>query len=244
MITQPQADAVPLIDPDEERRRMQTARLVAYRDDGPLVGVLRGRLGPGLPPVPAALGALIAVAAISAGGVLSSGTGPVMLVPALVAIVLIVPTAARDHLGRFDWLTPPLVRGTEFVAILVIGIPAGVPKWLLFVLIYVIGYHTYDTVYRTRQSIWPPSWVFQAGLGWEIRLLLIGAGAALGVETAVAAVMTAYLTALFAVESITSWVRLDKASALAQASDDLAAAPEDVEQNGDDPQNGEAATTP
>lgn len=33
MITQPQA-TTPLPDPDEERRRVQTARLLAYRDDG------------------------------------------------------------------------------------------------------------------------------------------------------------------------------------------------------------------
>ena len=33
MITHPQAAAGPTPDPDEERRRIQTARLLAYRDD-------------------------------------------------------------------------------------------------------------------------------------------------------------------------------------------------------------------
>ena len=33
---------------------------------------------------------------------------------------------------------------------------------------------------------------------------------------------------LFAVESVTSWVRLDKGAALAQAGDDLEASPEEV----------------
>ncbi|NUW40315.1 DUF5941 domain-containing protein [Nonomuraea rhodomycinica] len=228
MITYPQAAATPTPDPDEERRRVQTARLLAYRDDGPLVHALSGRLGRGLPPVPATLLALVAVAVITAIGLPSSG--PMLLLPVLVVLVLVLPTAPRDHLGRLDWLTPPLLRGTEFLTIIAVGLAADAPKWLLFVLVYVVGYHTYDTVYRTRQSIWPPAWVFHAGLGWELRLLLIGAGAALGWLTLVLALLTAYLFVLFAVESVTSWVRLDKQSAQAgaEAEQDLEASPEDA----------------
>ncbi|MEV5409395.1 DUF5941 domain-containing protein [Thermopolyspora sp. NPDC052614] len=228
MITQPQTTSVPAPDPDEERLRIQTARLVSYRDDGPLATLLRDHLGPGLPPVFTTLVALIAVAALGFTGTLDVGTGPIMLVPALIVVALVVPTMPRDHLGRFDWLVPPLVRAVEFLTILLVALAADAPKWLLFVLIYVIGYHTYDTVYRTRQSIWPPAWVFQAGLGWECRLLIIGVGAAIGQLTIVMAVLTAYLAVLFAVESITSWVRLDKSSTNAQASDDLEAAPEEA----------------
>ncbi|MEU0517390.1 DUF5941 domain-containing protein [Streptosporangium sp. NPDC006007] len=224
MITQPQTTPAP--DPYEERLRVQTARLLAYRDDGPLVAALRGRVGPGLPPVPSVAVALLAIVAMAATGLLKDG--PILLVPVLIMVALVLPTAARDHLGRLDWLVPPLIRGTEFLTIILIGLDAGAPKWMLFVLIYVIGYHTYDTVYRTRQSIWPPDWVFKAGLGWEIRLLLIGAGAALGVLTWVLAALTLYLGVLFAVESVTSWVRLDKATALAQAGDDLEASPEEA----------------
>ncbi|WP_433254351.1 DUF5941 domain-containing protein [Streptosporangium sp. CA-135522] len=224
MITQPQTTPAP--DPYEERLRVQTARLLAYRDDGPLVTALRDKVGPGLPPVPATLVALLAIAAMAVTGLLDKG--PVLLVPAVVMVVLVLPTAARDHLGKLDWLVPPLIRGAEFLTIILIGLAADAPKWLLFVLIYVIGYHTYDTVYRTRQSIWPPAWVFRAGLGWELRLLLIGAGAALGVLTWVLAALTLYLGVLFAIESVTSWVRLDKASALAQAGDDLEASPEEA----------------
>ncbi|MFI7443848.1 DUF5941 domain-containing protein [Nonomuraea indica] len=228
MITHPQAAATPTPDPDEERRRIQTARLLAYRDDGPLVHALAGRLGKGLPPVPATLAALVAVVAVTASGLLEPG--PILLLPVLITVVLVLPTAPRDHLGRLDWLTPPLLRGTEFLAIIAVGLAADAPKWLLFVLVYVVGYHTYDTVYRTRQSIWPPAWVFHAGLGWEVRLLIIGVGAALGWLTVVLAVLTAYLFVLFAVESVTSWVRLDKASAQAgaDAEQDLEASPEDA----------------
>ncbi|GAA0401280.1 hypothetical protein Acor_38700 [Acrocarpospora corrugata] len=227
MITQPQ-QVTPLPDPDEERRRIQTERLLAYRDDGPLVAVLKGRLGRGLPPVPATLAAALAVIALAVTGVLTDGV--ILLVPSLVLVALVVPTAARDHLGRFDWVTPPLLRGAEFLTIILLGLAEGTPKWLLFVLIYIVGYHTYDTVYRTRQSIWPPAWIFKAGLGWEVRLLVIGAGAAAGQLTWVAAILTGYLVVLFSVESVTSWVRLDKASALTQAAaeQDLEASPEEV----------------
>ncbi|MEU0567591.1 DUF5941 domain-containing protein [Nonomuraea sp. NPDC005983] len=228
MITHPQAATTATPDPDEERRRVQTARLLAYRDDGPLVHALAGKLGKGLPPVPATLVALLAIVAIAAVGLLKPG--PILLLPSLIMLVLVLPTAPRDHLGRFDWLTPPLLRGAEFLAMIVVALQSGAPRWLLFVLVYVVGYHTYDTVYRTRQSIWPPAWVFQAGLGWELRLLIIGAAAAFDVLTPVLAVLTAYLFVLFAVESVTSWVRLDKASAQAgaDAEQDLEASPEDA----------------
>jgi hypothetical protein len=228
MITQPQAMATPTPDPDEDRRRIQTARLLAYSDDGPLAHALAGKLGKGLAPVPATLVALLVVVAFLVTGLLDQG-GPILLLPVATTLLLVLPTTPRDHLGRFDWLTPPLLRGAEFLAMIGIGLAAGAPKWLLFVLVYVVGYHTYDTVYRTRQSIWPPAWVFHAGLGWELRLLVIGLGAALGILTPVLAVLTAYLFVLFAVESVTSWVRLDKASAQAgaDAEQDLEASPED-----------------
>ena len=230
MITQPQTTpAAPTApDPDEERIRVQTARLVSYRDDGPLAALLRDRLGPGLPPVFTTLLALAAVAALAITDTLAAGTGPVMLLPALIVVALVVPTVPRDHLGRLDWLVPPLVRGAEFLAILTIGLATDTPRWLLFVLLYVIGYHTYDTVYRTRQGIWPPEWIFKAGLVWEGRLIVIGLGAAIGQLTIVVAVLTAYLFILFAAESVTSWVRLDKASTQAQAAEDLEAAPEEA----------------
>ncbi|WP_326628402.1 DUF5941 domain-containing protein [Nonomuraea fuscirosea] len=228
MITHPQAMATPTPDPDEERRRIQTARLVAYRDDGPLAHALSTKIGGGVPPVPATLVALLAMVGITAAGLLDRG--PILLLPVAIVLLLVLPTTPRDHLGRFDWLTPPLLRGAEFLTVIAVGLAADAPKWLLFVLVYVVGYHTYDTVYRTRQSIWPPAWVFRAGLGWELRLLIIGVGAALDVLTPVLAVLTAYLFVLFAVESVTSWVRLDKASAQAgaDAEQDLEASPEDA----------------
>ncbi|GAA3706254.1 hypothetical protein GCM10022224_084690 [Nonomuraea antimicrobica] len=228
MITHPRTTATPTPDPDEERRRIQTARLVAYRDDGPLANALSSRLGAGLPPLPATLVALLAVVAVTVAGLLEPG--PILLLPVAIVLLLVLPTTPRNHLGRLDWLTPPLLRAAEFFTVIAVGLAADAPKWLLFVLVYVVGYHTYDTVYRTRQSIWPPAWVFRAGLGWELRLLIIGVGAAFGVVTPVLAVLTAYLFVLFAVESVTSWVRLDKASAQAgaDAEQDLEASPEDA----------------
>lgn len=230
MITHPQILDAAAPDPDEERRRVQTARLYAYRDDGPLARALAPRLGFTLPPVPMLLVALLSVVALAVGGLLTSGFW--LLLPALLMTLLVLPTTTHDHLGRFDWLTPPLVRGLEFLIIALVGLAADAPKWLLFVLLYVIGYHTYDTVYRTRQGIWPPSWLFQAGLGWELRLLIIGAGAATGQLFWVLPVLTVYLLVLFAVESVTSWVRLDQASAQAGAAaeQDLEASPEEVQE--------------
>jgi len=93
MITQPQAAATPTPDPDEERRRIQTARLLAYRDDGPLVHVVADKLGKGLPPVPASLAALLAVIAVTVTGLVQPGFA--MLIPALIMVLLVLPTAPR-----------------------------------------------------------------------------------------------------------------------------------------------------
>ncbi len=59
---------------------------------------------------------------------------------------------------------------------------------------------------------------------------MLGVGAATGTLTWVAGALTAYLVVLFSVESVTSWVRLDKQSALAvaNAEQDLEASPEDA----------------
>jgi hypothetical protein len=240
MITQPKVTTI--TDPDEERRRVQTQRLLAYRDDGPLVTLLKGGVGRALPPVPATLVALLAIVALAVSGALTDG--PILLVPVLVLIVLVVPTGGREHLGRFDWLTPPLLRGAEFVTVILLGLAEDTPKWLLFLLIYVVGYHTYDTVYRTRQGIWPPVWLFRAGLGWEVRLLILGVAAATGWLTPVAAVLTAYLLVLFSVESVVSWVRLDKASAQAQAEQDLEQSPEEAAEEAAEQMGGDTGADP
>src|SRR5690606_29336089 len=93
-----------------------------------------------------------------------------MLVPALIVLLLVLPTAPRDHLGRFDWPTPPMLRAAECLVIVAVGIAAGAPKWLLFVQVYVGGYQTYDTVYRPGQRIWPPAEVAAVRAGVRGRL--------------------------------------------------------------------------
>ena len=79
MITQPQTTpAAPTApDPDEERLRVQTARLVSYRDDGPLVRPAarpaRPRPSPG--PRPRCSRSL-AVAALAVTDTLAAGPDP------------------------------------------------------------------------------------------------------------------------------------------------------------------------
>ena len=106
IIQQPQATTI--TDPHEERLRIQTERLIAYRDDGPLVTALKGLLGRGVSPVPPTLLAIAAIVAMAVGGVLTEG--PILLAPVLVLVLLAAPTAPHHHLGRLDWLTPPLLR--------------------------------------------------------------------------------------------------------------------------------------
>jgi uncharacterized protein DUF5941 len=116
-------------------------------------------------------------------------------------------TAGLPRSRRLAWLGPPIVRAIEYGYLAVLGFAQDVPAPLIYVLLAVLAYHHYDTVYRTRQKLWPQRWVFLAGLGWEGRLLVVTAAALLGVLPFVYAVLAAYLGVMFGVESVTTWVR-------------------------------------
>jgi hypothetical protein len=74
-------------------------------------------------------------------------------------------------------------------------------------LIAVLAYHHYDTVYRTRQKLWPQEWMFRAGLGWDGRMLVVALAAFAGYTPLAYAALAAYLGVLFGVESVLTWTR-------------------------------------
>jgi hypothetical protein len=186
------------------------SRLVAYRDDGPIAQLL-GRLTKGqLPPLLPLLVAGIVTGVLLVAGV-SGQTSPAIFAPVL-ALLLAGPGSTHPHSGRLDWLVPPIVRAVEYGYLATLGFGHGVSKPLVYAFIGVLAYHHYDTVYRTRQRLWPARWIFIAGLGWDGRMLIAAAATLAGVLPAAFAVLGVYLGLLFGVESILTWTRTGRGS--------------------------------
>ncbi|REE98373.1 DUF5941 domain-containing protein [Thermomonospora umbrina] len=188
---------------------VRAERLRAYRDDGPICEQF-GRLTQGrLTPLPGTVVAAITVAALLlvAGG--EERAIPVLYAP-LVALLLIGPSAAHPHRGRVDWLVPPIMRGIEYGYLAVLGFAQDVSAPLIYALLAVLAYHHYDTVYRTRQRLWPSGWVFAAGLGWEGRMFVAAFAGLFGHLSLAYAVLAGYLGVLFGVESVATWARADR----------------------------------
>jgi hypothetical protein len=184
------------------------SRLVAYRDDGPVAQVL-GRLTKGqLPPLLPLLVAGVVTGVLLLVGV-SGQTSPAILAPVL-ALLLAGPGSANPHSGRLDWLVPPLMRALEYGYLAALAFGHDVSKPLVYALIGVLAYHHYDTVYRTRQKLWPAPWVFRAGLGWDGRMILAAVATLAGLLPFVVAVLAVYLGLLFGVESVYTWTRTGK----------------------------------
>lgn len=183
----------------------QPGRLQVYRDDGPICAAL-GRLAQGqLPPLPGALVAAFVTAVLVLTG-LGAQHSPALFAP-VAALLLTGPAATHPHDGRLDWLVPPVIRAIEYGYLAVLGFATGVPEPLIYLLIAVLAYHHYDTVYRTRQRLWPPAWIFRAGLGWDGRMLIVAAAGLAGVLPFAYAALAAYLGVLFGVESVRTWTR-------------------------------------
>jgi hypothetical protein len=194
----------------DEARAAKTAELRAYRDDGAISRTLGTLAGGQLPPLlPVLIAGAVTIAALFIG-VTEDGM-PALISP--VALLLLTgPASTHPHNGRLDWLVPPVIRAIEYGYLAVLGFSQGVPHWLVYVLLSVLVYHHYDTVYRTRQGLWPPDWVFQAGLGWDGRMVIAAVAAVLGVPTLAYALMALYLGVLFIWESVRTWLETERAS--------------------------------
>ncbi|WP_433328913.1 DUF5941 domain-containing protein [Spirillospora sp. CA-294931] len=180
-------------------------RLQAYRDDGSIC-VMLGRAARGqLPPLPGAVVALTVTAVLLVAGVGEQHT-PALFAP-VVALLLTGPASTHPHRGRLDWLVPPMVRAIEYGYLAVLGFAQGVSAPLVYLLLTVLAFHHYDTVYRTCQGLRPPDWIFRAGLGWEGRMLIVAFMGLSGLLPFAYAALAAYLGVLFVGESVTTWLR-------------------------------------
>ena len=182
--------------------------LLVYRDDGMVsaaVSAITGRL-----PLPALVATPLA-AAVLAAALLADGrhTGAATVAGWVVWVLLASAPASRPPQGRMRWITPPLLRASEYGFVAVLGWRAGggaLPA--TFALLTAVAFHHYDLVYRLRyQGVVPPRWVGTAGLGWEGRTAVMLAATLAGVYVPAAIVLAAWCGLLFVPESAYSWVR-------------------------------------
>jgi hypothetical protein len=182
---------------------MSAAALTAYRDDGPLAGVL-GRVAA---KVPANALALLAAAAVLTAIAVEGDRAGDALAGAVIgsAVLLGGLSRGRTETGRFRWAVPPLIRLTEYAGLLWIG-ALGDALPAAFALVAALSFRHYDLVYRLRhRGVTPPRWVDLAGLGWEGRLLLGYVLLLAGALPAAFFVLAAILGVVYVGESIVGW---------------------------------------
>lgn len=174
------------------------------RDDGHLSDSL-GRLVAGaVPPLlPTLTGAMVLAVLMAAG--LAQLPGITLFAPAT-ALLLSGAASGHPHDGRFDWMVPPVLRATEYLYLLVLGLGSGVPGPLVFVLLATIVLHHGDVMQRVRCGAPEPVWIMRAMFGWDGRMLLVAAVGVLGWLPFGYGLLTGYLAVLLVWEGAAGWL--------------------------------------
>jgi hypothetical protein len=210
----------------------------AYRDDGP-ISLWLGRLVEGrIPPLPPLIVGLFVTAALAALG-MSNLSGVLLLTP-VEAMLLAGLGSSHPHDGRLDWLVPALIQVGEYLFLAALAFTHRVASPLVFTLVAAVVLRHLDVAYRARQRIawpgprklrtfvagysltWPPTGADGrpadvTGLGWEIRMLTLGIGAAVGITPIVAVALAGYLWALLVRDFLTGWLGVRDRSSSAGA---------------------------
>jgi hypothetical protein len=198
----------------EDGSAVPSASLLRLRDDGRLARYLGALVRGGLLPLPPAVLGLAAVAALAVLG-LHGLPGPLLIAPVFV-MLLAAPGSANPHLGRFDWLVPVLLLGSQILYIGALGAGGRVPGPIVFALAAGLLVRYTDLacaqrpvlLVRPRRRAGAPR-EYGTALGWEGRLLFLGVTAAMGVATAGYLTLTAYLVLLIGAKAVRSCMSPD-----------------------------------
>jgi hypothetical protein len=202
-------------------------QIPAYRDDGP-ISLWLGRLVEGrIPPVPPLIVGLFVTSALATLG-MGNVSGVLLLTP-VEAMLLSGLGSSHPHDGRLDWLVPALIQAGEYLFLAGVAFTHRVPPPLVFALVAAVVLCHLDVAYRARRRIiwpgprkirtiaasygltWPPTGADGrpadvTGLGWEVRMLILGVGAALGVAPFASVVLAGYLWGLLVRDFLTGWL--------------------------------------
>jgi hypothetical protein len=184
-----------------------------YRDDGPLALALGRALGP-VVKVPAPLlillGLLGLVAAIVIGGD-DTSLGVAGAVIAWVVLTLGIASGTPPR-ARIRWAEPPLMRATEYTALIWIAALEGQDAYpAAFALLAALTFRHYDLVYRLRhRGVVPARWVSRLSGGWELRLIVAFVLLAAGALPAGYYVAAGLLGVAFVSEAVYGWLAVGR----------------------------------
>ena len=184
-----------------------------YRDDGPLALALGRALGPvvKLPaPLLIVLGLLALVAAIVIGGP-DTSLGVAGAVIAWVVLTLGIASGTPPR-PRIRWAEPPLMRATEYTALIWIAALEGPDAYpAAFALLAALTFRHYDLVYRLRhRGVVPARWVSRLSGGWDGRLIVAFVLLAAGALPAGYFVAAGVLGVAFVSEAVYGWLAVGR----------------------------------
>jgi hypothetical protein len=201
----------PGVSGDSERPSSRSSLLLRLRDDGALARGLGALVRGNLLPLPPALLGLSAISALALLG-LRGLPWALMIAPAVV-MLLAAPGSAHPHTGRLDWLVPALLLGAQILYLTAVGLGAGVPGPVIFVLGAALLMRYADLACPGRPVMLargrsPDTEAGGRGtaLGWEGRLLIAGLAAAMGIATFAYLALTVYFGFLICVKVVTCFV--------------------------------------
>lgn len=206
-----------------------SATLLRLRDDGALARGLGTLVRGNLLPLPPAILSLAAVSALALLG-LHGLPGALTIGPAIV-MLLAAPGSANPHGGRFDWLAPVLLLGTQVLYLAAAGEGERVPGPVIFALVaaLLVRYAELAAAGRPVFLTKPRrhlGWGREYGteLGWEGRVLVAGLAAAVGIATVAYLALTVYLAVLVGAKVVRSCLAPDEGLRLSAWSRRLALA--------------------
>jgi hypothetical protein len=213
----PKAAAAEPGEPDEAAQWCE--RLVLLRDDGVLARNLGTLVRGNLLPLPPAVLGLVATAVLTYLG-MQSVPGILIISPCLI-MLLAAPGSGNLHAGRLDWLVPAVLFGWQCLYLTTVGQAQHVPAAATFALCAALAVRYADLACAGRPVILARpmrrNWTMDltegdrergSALGWEGRMLLMGAAAAAGLGTLAYVALTAYLGMLICVKVLTSCLGL------------------------------------
>jgi hypothetical protein len=186
-----------------------TDRVTLFRDDGPLARALGSTLGRAIPLAPvllilAGLLPLLAVAAIAGGDVSHPAAAAVLAW----TLLTVGASSGRRGAEKIRWAQPPLVRATEYAALIWIAAlegPAAYPA--AFALLAALTFRHYDLNYRlVHLGTTPAPWVNALSGGWDGRLVAGFVLLAAGALPAGFFVVAAVFGTAFAAECTAAWL--------------------------------------
>jgi hypothetical protein len=183
------------------------------RDDGAIARFLGELVRGNFVPLPPAILGLAATVLLTYLG-LRSLPAILILTPPLI-MLLAAPGSSNAHTGRLDWLVPGVLLGWQFLYVGAIGAAESVPGPATFTLCAVLLLRYTDLAFPGRpvamvepKTPGDPATERGTMLGWEGRMLLVGAGVAVGIGMYAYVAMAAYLAMLICAKILTSCLGL------------------------------------